>query len=137
MLTFLTAVHVLVAILLILFVLLQDSKGGAMGMLGGGGGGGGSNVFGSTGTVNVLVKITRWLAIGFAMTCIGLTIMISGSKKASVLDDALPAAPPQAPMEKTNGAGGATTDESAPASSTEKSQETKATPATDGKEESQ
>ncbi|MCB0421633.1 MAG: preprotein translocase subunit SecG [Bdellovibrionales bacterium] len=90
MLTFLAAVHVFVAILLIIFVLLQDSKGGAMGMLGGGGS---NTVFGASGTVNVLVKITRWIAIIFALTCIGLTVLIAGEKEASVMSDVPVAAP--------------------------------------------
>lgn len=115
MLTFLAAIHVLVAILLIFFVLLQDSKGGAMGMLGGGGGG--NTVFGASGTVNVLVKITRWTAIVFALTCIGLTVLIAGRENASVMSDAPAAAPVeqfeaiQKPEKSSETGAGAATDE--------------------------
>jgi len=89
MLTFLAIVHVIIAILLVLFVLLQDSKGGAMGVLSGGGGA--NTVFGSSGAGNFLTKITKWLAIFFAATCIILTT-ITSRKSDSVLDAATPEA---------------------------------------------
>ena len=71
------------ALILIILVLLQDSKGGAMGMLGGGSGN--SSVFGSTGAGNFLVKATRTVAIIFAITSVGLVYMTT-KRGSSVLD---------------------------------------------------
>ena len=91
MLTLVAIVHVLIALLLVIFVLLQDSKGGAMG--GALTGGGANTVFGSAGAGNFLTKVTKWLAILFAVTCVGLVYMTSTQKK-SVLDDLAPATVP-------------------------------------------
>lgn len=91
MLTFLTVVHLLVAVVLILFVLLQDPKGGgAMGVFGGGSSS--TSVFGSTGAGNVLTSVTKGAAILFALSCIGLTYLISNSSQSVV--DSLPVAAP-------------------------------------------
>ena len=81
MLTFISVIHILAALILIGLVLAQDSKSGGMGMLGGGS----SSVFGASGGANILVKATRTVAIVFAATCIGLTIMSANSTK-SVID---------------------------------------------------
>lgn len=76
--------HIVVAVLLIFLVLIQDSKGGAMGgMLGGGSS---NTIFGATGAASFLVKLTRYVAILFAGSCIVLTIM-SSKKSGSVVDD--------------------------------------------------
>ena len=96
MLAFLGIAHVIMALLLILLVLLQDSKGGAMGMLGGGGGGANS-LFGGSGAAPFLVKATRWVAIVFAATSIGLAYM-TAQKDKSVLDSYTP--PTTAPLEQ-------------------------------------
>jgi preprotein translocase subunit SecG len=88
MLTFITLIHFTVAILLIVFVLIQDSKGGGVfGM----GASGSNQVFSATGAANFLVKATRTLAILFAITCITLTYMTT-HKTSSVTDDFVPAA---------------------------------------------
>lgn len=89
MTTFITLLHLIVAVLLIFLVLIQDSKGGAMGgMLGGGGS---NSLLGATGATNFLVKLTRAIAIVFAATCIALTIM-SSQKSDSVVDGYIPPA---------------------------------------------
>jgi len=90
MLTFLAIFHFIVALALILLVIIQDSKGGAMGGVFGGGGGGNS-VLSSTGATNLLVKLTRWLAITFAATCILLTYY-TANKSSSVVDGYIPPA---------------------------------------------
>ncbi len=87
MLAFISVIHVFMAVILIILVLLQDSKGGAMGMLGGSGG---NTVFGSTGAASFLVKATRWIAVAFAVTSISLAYMTS-QKNESVLDKFAPA----------------------------------------------
>lgn len=92
MMTFVAVVHILIALLLITLVLLQDSKGGgASGVLGGAGA---NSLLGATGATTLLEKLTRYMAIGFAITCILLTVM-SAQKNASVLDSYV--APPAAP----------------------------------------
>jgi preprotein translocase subunit SecG len=93
MLAFITVFHILVAVLLVITVLLQDSKGGALGI--GGGGGSSQSLFGATGASNFLVTATRWLAGLFAVTCITLTYY-SSNPSGSVTDDYIPAAAPAA-----------------------------------------
>lgn len=84
MLTFLTWIHVVVALVLIFFVLLQDPKGGgAMGVFGGGGGS--NSLLGSTGAGNFFTQVTKGAAILFAILCIGMTYLISHPSQ-SVLD---------------------------------------------------
>ena len=95
MVTIISLVHILIAVVLVLLVLVQDSKGAMGGMLGGGGGGGSNSLFGATGAASFIVKVTRYVAVLFAATCIALTIM--STQSTSVVDDYLPAA---APIEK-------------------------------------
>ena len=82
--TFLAIIHIFVALLLVTFVLLQDSKGGGMG--GAFGGGSSQTIFGATGAVNFLVKVTRVLAVVFMLTCIVLTLLMSRRSGHSVTD---------------------------------------------------
>ena len=89
MITFLAVVHILVAFLLIFLVLIQDSKGGAMGGLMGGGNS--SSLLGATGATTFMVKVTRIVAVIFAGTCIALTMISSNSSK-SVIDGYIPPA---------------------------------------------
>ena len=94
MLAFVAVFHIIVAILLIIFVMLQDSKGGALGALGGGSGQ--NTLWGSTGAGNILSTITKWLSVVFAITCISLAYLTT-KQKDSVVDN-LPAA--QAPVDQ-------------------------------------
>jgi preprotein translocase subunit SecG len=71
MITFLTVVHVLVCLFLILVVLLQAGKGGGMGIAFGGGGGS-QTVFGSSGAGNFLTRLTSVTAFLFLLTSLGL-----------------------------------------------------------------
>ena len=89
MLTLVTVIHMLAALGLILLVLIQDPKGGAMGVFGAGGSSSNS-FFGSTGASNFLTKATRWLAIIFATCCLVLAYLAT-HKSTSVMDQ-LPAA---------------------------------------------
>ncbi len=88
MTTFIATLHILVALILVGLVLIQDSKGG--GALGMGGGGGSNSVLGATGASTLAAKMTRIVAIIFALTSIGLSILSSQQSK-SILDK-LPAA---------------------------------------------
>lgn len=95
MLTLITVIHLILALLLVVFVLLQDPKGGgAFGM----GGGSSQSIFGASGANNFLVNTTKYLAILFTGTCIGLSYMTI-QKENSVTDtidlpEASVAAPP-------------------------------------------
>lgn len=92
--TLIAVIHIVIAFFLVVFVLLQDGKGGGVG--GSFGGGSSQTIFGATGAANFLVKLTRGLAVCFMITCLGLTILLSRDSNKSVID-ALPAAAPQAP----------------------------------------
>ncbi|MCC7405194.1 MAG: preprotein translocase subunit SecG [Bdellovibrionales bacterium] len=102
MLTFVTIIHLFIALVLIVFVLLQDSKGGgAAGVFGGGGGS--NTLFGATGGADFLTKVTRYTAIGFAITSLLLAYWTS-KPQTSLMDDYVPpaateSAPAAAPTE--------------------------------------
>lgn len=84
MFTVAATVHIIIAFILIILILIQDSKGGAMG----GGmfsGGSSSSILGATSATNLLVKLTRTVAILFAISCVVLTILTAQSSK-SVVD---------------------------------------------------
>ncbi len=78
MIAFLSVIHVLVSIFLVISILLQSSRGGGLaGMFGGGGGMGG--VFGGRGAASFLSKVTMWLAVGFAVTTLTIAFLSSGN----------------------------------------------------------
>lgn len=68
MATLLLIIHVLILIALIATVLLQRSEGGGLGIGGGG-------MMSTRGSGNALTKATAFLAAGFFITSITLTIM--------------------------------------------------------------
>ena len=80
--------HIILAVLLVILVLLQDSKGGALGVFGAGSSG---SLFGSSGGGDFLGKSTKWLAIFFSVTCISLTY-ITSKKESSAIDSYTPSA---------------------------------------------
>ena len=88
MLTLLASVHILIGLLLVLFVLLQDPKGGAMGVFSGGSSS--NTFFGSSGASNFLTSTTKWLAVLFAASCLTLTYICAKKSGGSVMDS-LPA----------------------------------------------
>jgi preprotein translocase subunit SecG len=117
MLTFLAVVHLFIGVALVLFVLMQDSKGSAMGALGGGSSS--NTFFGSSGASNFLSTTTKWLAIAFAISCLSLTY-ITSRKATSVMDtlpanQAAPAVPGVPPTEGTQGAPTAPSTQTPPA----------------------
>ena len=93
--------HVLIALILVILVLIQDSKGGgALGI----GGGGTNSILGATGAQTLAAKLTRLAAVLFAVTCLTLTYLTSKGQK-SVIDTGgvlpaatVPAAPPAAAL---------------------------------------
>src|SRR5690606_30139979 len=82
---FFAVLHALIAVALVLVILVQDPKGGSAGLFGGGGGS--NSIFGATGTPTLLSKLTRYLGIAFAATCIGLSL--ESCQESSVTDRAL------------------------------------------------
>lgn len=94
MTTFITVIHIIVALALISLVLLQDSKSdGALGM---GGSNNSNSILGATGAQSLAGKMTMWAAIIFAVTCLALTYITSHGQTASVVDNMpLPTAPAQ------------------------------------------
>ena len=84
MVSILAFTHLALCVFLVLLVLIQDPKGGAAGGMFGGGGGSNS-LFGASGAPSFLAKITRWIAVVFAVSCIAMTIFIKPSSN-SVLD---------------------------------------------------
>lgn len=94
MISVLAIAHIILSVFLVVLVLIQDPKGGAAGGMFGGGGGSNS-LFGATGAPSFLAKVTRWVAVIFAGSCIAMTIFIK-PKSDSVLDNmALPAGQPK------------------------------------------
>ncbi len=84
--TFLLILHVIVSVALILVILAQSSKGGALdGMVGGTA----SSMLGSQGASDFLKKLTRILAAIFVVLCILLAINVGKTntpKKSDVFE---------------------------------------------------
>ncbi len=79
--TFLTIIHFIATILLMIVILLQSSKGGGLAGVFGGGGGMGA-VFGGRGAASFLSKVTTVLATMF----LGLALLISYIDKGRAVD---------------------------------------------------
>ena len=75
--------HIIVSIILILAVLLQPGKGGDLGSMFGGGSS--ESVFGSSGAVPFLAKLTRILGIVFFATSLSLGYFAIRGSSSSVL----------------------------------------------------
>lgn len=107
--TLVAVIHILVSLILIGLVLVQDSKGGgALGI----GGGGSNSLLGAAGAQTLAARLTRWMAVVFALTSISLTYF-SGQKGRSVLDSGTPVSTPAIPP--ASGAPGAPGMPAAPA----------------------
>lgn len=102
--TVLIVIHLLVVVALVTTVLLQRSEGGGLGI---GGGGGGGNFMSTRGTANVLSRATAFLALGFFITSISLTVLAqTGAGPSSILDqipDAQPSGPGTTLLEQIGG----------------------------------
>ena len=81
--TFLSVLHVVVGLFLILVVLLQAGKGAAMGASLGSAGS--QAMFGSSGAGNFLTKLTTGAAIIFMITSLSLGIVSSDKDSDSVI----------------------------------------------------
>ena len=96
--TVILVVHLIIALGLIGVVLLQRSEGGALGM--GSGGGGGGHLFSARGVGNALTRTTAYLAVGFFITSIALT-MLAGKHTGGSIFDSAPATQSQQPAGQT------------------------------------
>ena len=74
--TVVIVIHLMLVLAMIGVVLLQKSEGGGLGMGGGGGG-----FLSSRGTANVLTRTTAFLALGFFVTSLLLSILAGLDRK--------------------------------------------------------
>lgn len=105
--TFLTVLHVVVCVVLVLAVLVQSGKGAEVSASFGGSS---QTVFGSSGGANFFTKFTAVLAGVFMLTSIALTIIGSDSRKSVFESGILPKT-----TEEATPATDDSTNESAPA----------------------
>jgi preprotein translocase subunit SecG len=90
---FIMTVHILTAfVLIIAIVVFQTSKGSALSMFGGGG----DALFNSASGTSFIKKFTTGAAIVFACTSLLLTVLSSGNRMRSVVQQYPLGAPPQA-----------------------------------------
>ena len=85
MYTFLTVLHVIVGFFLILVILLQAGKGAAMGASLGSAGS--QAMFGSSGAVNFLTKLTTAAAIIFMVPSLSIAVISSKKDHESVITE--------------------------------------------------
>ena len=103
--TVVIVVHLMIVLAMIGVVLLQKSEGGGLGMGGGGAGG----FLSSRGTANVLTRTTAFLALGFFLTSLLLSILAGYDRKPrSIIQNSgpTPASAPGAPAPLNQPAGG-------------------------------
>jgi len=103
--TVVIVIHLMIVLAMIGAVLLQKSEGGGLGMGGGGGGG----FLSSRGTANVLTRTTAFLALGFFVTSLLLSILAGMDRKPrSIIQNSgsAPASTPGAPPPIDQPAGG-------------------------------
>lgn len=97
---FLTTVHVVVCVILIVVVLLQHGKSADIAATFGGVGS--QTAFGPRGTATVLSRVTTWCAVIFMVTAIALTLVSTRNRPTSILQNEKPAptAPANPPAQK-------------------------------------
>lgn len=81
-------IHLILALSLVGVVLLQRSEGGGLGM-----GGGGDGVMSGRSAATALAKVTWFLAIGFIITSIILTVVAAKNSAGSSVFDRIGTAP--------------------------------------------
>ena len=86
-------IHIIVSILLVITVLLQPGKGGDLGSMFGGGTS--ESIFGASGAVPFLTKVTRILAVIFMITSLSLGYFSARGISSSVITDS-----PSVPVEQ-------------------------------------
>ena len=96
--TFLSVLHVVVGLFLILVVLLQAGKGAAMGASLGSAGS--QAMFGSSGAGNFLTKLTTGAAIIFMVTSLSLAVVSTKADDGSVIKEVEETTSPPAAKEE-------------------------------------
>lgn len=81
------AIHIIVSIFLIITVLLQPGKGDDLGTIFGGSS---QSIFGASGAVPFLTKITRVLAVVFVITSLSLGYFSAKGISSSVIEESGP-----------------------------------------------
>lgn len=82
---FIKVIHILICVFLIVLVLLQPGKGGDLGSVFGGGSS--ESLFGSSGAMPFLAKLTRLFAVIFVITSLSLGYFSVRSIKSTVIND--------------------------------------------------
>ena len=97
--TVILVIHLLIALALVGFILIQRSEGGALGM--GGSGGGGAGFMTGRATADFLTRTTAVLAASFFITSVVLAILANDkSESESILNqDPAPINQPSKPSE--------------------------------------
>ena len=90
MIIFITVLHIIVSLGLILVVLVQTGKGAEMGAVFGGSS---STIFGSSGAGNFLTRLTTGMAVVFMVTCLTLGYFADKGPSSSVVDTLNPEIP--------------------------------------------
>lgn len=105
MIWFITTIHIILCVVLVLVILLQAGKGAEIGAVFGGSS---QTVFGGRGAATFLSKVTTVCAIGFMVTSLSLVYLSSHESSRSLMqqggqktDVVVPAAPTAAPTEAT------------------------------------
>jgi preprotein translocase subunit SecG len=81
------AIHIIVSIFLIITVLLQPGKGDDLGTIFGGSS---QSIFGASGAVPFLTKVTRILAVVFIITSLSLGYFSAKGIRSSVIEESGP-----------------------------------------------
>jgi preprotein translocase subunit SecG len=92
--TFAAVFHIVICVVLVALVLVQDSKSGSLG--GAFGGGSSNSVWGPLGAATLAQKLTRWIAVAFAISCVYLSISATRQSK-SIIDSVPQVSAPTAP----------------------------------------
>jgi preprotein translocase subunit SecG len=100
MITFLTVLHVVSGLSLILIVLLQSGKGATMGAAFGGSS---QTVFGSAGAGSFLGKLTTGVAVLFMVTSLSLATISSKKSSSSIVTEGVTQS--EAPLSSENQTG--------------------------------
>lgn len=109
---FITVIHVVVCLFLIVVVLLQAGKGAEIGAVMGGSGS--QALFGGSGSGTFLSKLTVWAAALFMATNISITLLNRSHTSGSIMDSV----PDPAPIEYNAAATGASDSVSGPTTET-------------------
>jgi preprotein translocase subunit SecG len=124
--TFVTVIHIIVAVFLVLVVLVQAGNAGGVGAAFGGGNS--SGVFGATGANQFLSRLTYGAAAVFMTTSLALTVMEGRGGKTGLMEklqnESVPAAPSEPAAEVTTPPAASDKEATQPASTPATSPET-------------